>query len=54
MKTQRCKGYRDLLPQDLAKFRHIEGVFRALCLKGGYEEVRTPTLEYLHLFTSLS
>lgn len=48
----KCKGYRDLLPQDIVKFRHIEEVFRAHCLKGGYEEVKTPTLEYLHLFTS--
>ena len=33
-------------------FRLIEGVFRDCCLKWGYKEVRTPTLEYLHLFTS--
>jgi histidyl-tRNA synthetase len=36
----------------MKKFRFIEGVFRDSCLKWGYEEVRTPTLEYLHLFTS--
>jgi histidyl-tRNA synthetase len=36
----------------MARFRHIEGVFRECCLGWGYEEVRTPTLEYLHLFTS--
>lgn len=36
----------------MVKFRFIEGVFRDSCLKWGYEEVRTPTLEYLHLFTS--
>jgi len=36
----------------MARFRLIEGAFRDCCLKGGYEEVRTPTLEYLHLFTS--
>ena len=40
------------MPRDMARFRHIEGVFRGCCLKWGYEEVRTPTLEYLHLFTS--
>ena len=34
------------------RFRLIEGVFRDCCLKWGYGEVRTPTLEYLHLFTS--
>ncbi len=33
-------------------FRLIEDAFRDSCLKWGYKEVRTPTLEYLHLFTS--
>jgi histidyl-tRNA synthetase len=36
----------------MARFRYIEGVFRERCRKWGYEEVRTPTLEYLHLFTA--
>jgi len=36
----------------MAGFRLIEGAFRDCCLKWGYKEVRTPTLEYLHLFTS--
>ena len=52
MRAQRCKGTRDLLPDEMAAFRLIEGVFRGCCLQRGYEEVRTPTLEYLHLFTS--
>jgi len=37
----------------MAVFRRIEGVFRDCCLKYGYQEVRTPTIEYLHLFTSV-
>jgi histidyl-tRNA synthetase len=36
----------------MTRFRFIEGIFRECCLKGGYREIRTPTLEYLHLFTS--
>jgi len=52
MKIQRCKGTRDLSPEEMAAFRTIEGAFRDCCLKWGYKEVRTPTLEYLHLFTS--
>jgi histidyl-tRNA synthetase len=52
MKIQRCKGSRDLSPKEMAVFRLIEGVFRDCCLKWGYKEVRTPTLEYLHLFTT--
>ena len=53
MKTQRCKGTRDLSPGEMAVFRLIEGNFRDACLNWGYKEVRTPTLEYLHLFTSV-
>ena len=52
MRVQRCKGTRDLSPGEMTRFRLIEGVFRDCCLKWGYQEVRTPTLEYLHLFTS--
>jgi len=52
MKIQRSKGTRDLSPQDMASFRLIESAFRDCCLKWGYQEVRTPTLEYLHLFTA--
>ncbi len=53
MRVQKCKGSRDLSPEEMARFRLIEGAFRDCCLKWGYEEVRTPTLEYLHLFTSI-
>jgi histidyl-tRNA synthetase len=36
----------------MLKFRLAESVFIDTALKWGYEEVRTPTLEYLHLFTA--
>ncbi len=49
---KRCKGNRDLLPRDMECFRHVEEAFRSSCLRWGYQEIRTPTLEYLHLFTS--
>src|SRR3989304_2678444 len=49
---ERCKGMRDLLPQDMEKFRRLEGVFRDVCRRWGYGEGRTPVLEYLHLFTT--
>jgi histidyl-tRNA synthetase len=52
MKIQRSKGTRDLSPQDSVSFRLIESAFRECCLKWGYQEVKTPTLEYLHLFTA--
>ncbi len=52
MKVPRCKGMRDLLPEDMARFRRVETEFRSCCTGWGYQEIRTPTLEYLHLFTS--
>jgi histidyl-tRNA synthetase len=52
MENQRCKGMRDLLPEDMRRFRYIEDTFRNCCIKWGYQEVRTPCLEYLHLFTA--
>ncbi|MDD5700589.1 MAG: ATP phosphoribosyltransferase regulatory subunit [Dehalococcoidales bacterium] len=51
MKVEKCKGMRDLFPSDMEKFRLITEIFRESCNKWGYEEVRTPTLEHLHLFT---
>src|SRR4030043_1131134 len=50
MTSQKCKGARDLLPKDMGAFRRIEDVFRKSCLSWGYQEVRTPTLEYLPPF----
>lgn len=52
MKVQKCKGTQDFSPEEMKKFRRIESIFRDCCLKWGYGEVRTPTLEYLHLFTA--
>ena len=52
MKIQRCKGMRDLSPDQMAVFRLVEGICRDGFIKWGYREVKTPTIEYLHLFTS--
>jgi histidyl-tRNA synthetase len=51
MESQKCKGARDLLPADMEKFRQVEDAFLSTCLNWGYREIRTPTLEYIHLFT---
>lgn len=48
----RCRGMRDLLPEEMERFRQVEQVFAAACRQWGYREVRTPTIEYLHLFTA--
>jgi histidyl-tRNA synthetase len=52
MEIQRCKGARDLLPDDMERFRQVEDAFRSTCINWGYREVKTPTLEYIHLFTA--
>ncbi|MEE8347891.1 MAG: ATP phosphoribosyltransferase regulatory subunit, partial [Dehalococcoidia bacterium] len=48
----RCRGMRDMLPDDMRRFRRVEDAFRMACLGWGYEEIRTPVLEHLHLFTT--
>ncbi|MDD4873799.1 MAG: ATP phosphoribosyltransferase regulatory subunit [Dehalococcoidales bacterium] len=53
MKAERCKGFSDLSPGEMRAFRLVEDVFRDCCQGWGYDEIRTPTLEYLYLFTSI-
>jgi len=50
--TLRCAGMRDILPDEMRRFRRVEEAFRSACLGWGYDEVRTPVLEHLHLFTT--
>lgn len=50
--SMRCRGMRDLLPAEMDRFRLVETAFRTACLGWGYREVRTPTVEHLHLFTA--
>jgi histidyl-tRNA synthetase len=52
MRVQKCKGTCDLSTEEMRRFRFIEDCFRDSSAKWGYQEVRTPTIEYLHLFTS--
>lgn len=50
--SMRCRGMRDMLPLDMERFRRVEAAFRDVCLGWGYGEIRTPTIERLHLFTA--
>src|SRR5438046_4028376 len=50
--SMRPPGMRDMLPDDMERFRIVESAFRNACLGWGYREVRTPTIERLHLFTA--
>ncbi|HZU76958.1 MAG TPA: ATP phosphoribosyltransferase regulatory subunit [Dehalococcoidia bacterium] len=47
-----ANGMRDLLPAEMARHRRVERAFLDACAARGYQEVRTPTLEHLYLFTS--
>ncbi len=53
MKIERSRGFIDLSPEEMDRFRFVEDAFRSCCAQSGYREVRTPTVEYLHLFTSV-
>lgn len=50
--TQRSRGMRDLLPDEMDRLRAVEDAFGAACRAWGYREIRTPVIEPLHLFTS--
>ena len=52
IESLRTRGMRDLLPAQMARFRRVERAFVTVMGAWGYQEVRTPTLEHLHLFTS--
>ena len=49
--SQRSRGMRDLLPDEMDRLRAVEGAFAAACRAWGYREIRTPVIEPLHLFT---
>jgi len=52
--VQRPRGTRDLLGEELASIRHVEGVMRDVFKRYGYDEVETPAFENLELFTKKS
>jgi len=52
MQIERCKGCNDLTAEEMLRFRSVEAAFQETFKSYGYSEVRTPTLEYLYLFTS--
>ncbi len=50
--TQRSRGMRDLLPDEMERVRAVKDTFAATCKAWGYREIRTPVIEPLHLFTA--
>ncbi|MGI8551663.1 MAG: ATP phosphoribosyltransferase regulatory subunit, partial [Dehalococcoidia bacterium] len=52
LESPRARGMRDLLPDEMERFRRVEQAFHSTCESWGFREIRTPVIEYLHLFTS--
>ena len=48
----RSHGVRDLGPGEMERFRRIERAFLEQISASGYREIRTPTIEPLHLYTA--
>lgn len=46
----RPRGTNDILPEEAARWRHIESLFRRAFLCAGYGEIRTPVFEHTELF----
>ncbi len=51
---QAPRGMRDFYPDDMALRRHLEGTWRQVATRHGFEEVEGPTFEHLALYTKKS
>ncbi len=51
MRFQKVKGTRDILPEEISKWRHIEVTAARIVSNFGYREIRTPAFESTQLFT---
>lgn len=47
---QVVKGARDIFPDEILQWKHIEGVIHRLAALYGFNEIRTPVFEYTELF----
>lgn len=50
MKIKAPKGTRDILPEDIGKWRYIEEKYNEICDIFGYSEIRIPTFENTQVF----
>jgi hypothetical protein len=48
----RSSGMRELDPEAMRRFRAVERRFLEVTSERGFEEIRTPTIEPLHLYTT--
>ncbi len=47
---QAVKGTRDIFPEEMARWKYVEGVVDALASLYGFSEIRIPVFEYTELF----
>ena len=47
---QAVKGTRDIFPDEIARWHHVEGVVHSVASLYGFSEIRTPVFEYTELF----
>lgn len=47
---QAVRGMHDVLPEQLPQWQRLETVFRIVSARFGYEEIRTPVVEYAQLY----
>lgn len=50
MITARPRGTSDMLPEEAARWRHVEEAFRQICSEYNYHEIRTPIIEHTEVF----
>lgn len=50
MLTKAPKGTKDILPDQIYKWHYVEDVFKEICRKFGFKEMRTPVFEHTELF----
>lgn len=48
--VQNIKGTKDILPAEVRRWQRIESIFRSVTHAFGYDEIRTPIIEYSELF----
>ena len=51
MIIKKPKGTKDILPDEVYKWKYIEGRFFDVCRRFGYKEIRLPVFEHTELFT---
>jgi histidyl-tRNA synthetase len=50
MKVRSIRGFHDILPEDIGRWHHIEGLAKNLFELYGYSEIRIPVLEFTEVF----